>query len=60
MEADWVELVLEYGMLWESEVLKRRLFVIGMEEMKMEFEFGLELGLSFGFELELNFGMQFQ
>lgn len=42
MEAEWVELVLEFGMLWGFEVLKKTVFVIGMEEMKMEV--GVELG----------------
>lgn len=52
MEAEWVELVLEFGMLLGFEVL-RKLSVIGTEGMKMEFvlEFGLELGSFLGFGL---------
>lgn len=60
MFGGWMEV--ESGMLWGFEVLKRRLLVIGMEEMKTEFvlEFGLELGLCFGFGLEFGFGKWFQ
>lgn len=51
-KGDWVELMLESGMLWGFEVLMKPVV------MKVEFvlEFGLKLDSGVGVELETNFG----